>query len=68
MHQIDIMVLIAIKKPVFQLCVTLKAGIVKEFYATCVVHAHIYMGIIGVLCLCFVYPSKDRCQMETSEK
>ncbi len=27
-----------------------------------------YMGIIGVLCLCFVYPSKDRCQMETSVK
>ncbi len=26
-----------------------------------------YMGIIGVLCLCFVYPSKDRCQLETSD-
>ncbi len=26
-----------------------------------------YMGIIGVLCLCFVYPSKDRCQMEISD-
>lgn len=27
-----------------------------------------YMGIIGILCLCFVYPSKDRCQLETSGK
>lgn len=26
-----------------------------------------YMGIIGALCLCFVYPSKDRCQLETSD-
>ncbi|HCC87139.1 MAG TPA: hypothetical protein DEQ17_02590 [Prevotella sp.] len=27
-----------------------------------------YMGIICVLCLCFVYPSKARCQMEASGK
>ncbi len=26
-----------------------------------------YMAIIGALCLCFVYPSKDRCQLETSD-
>ena len=27
-----------------------------------------YMGIIGLLSLCFVYPSKARCNQETSDQ